>query len=132
MPVPQNSQQDIPEACSSCACWPCLQLVTQEQIEAARTGLSAKAAGNAEAAFEAEKARVGEARRAELEAQLAAAAQAAATAAAEAEVGSRGRDCFLQLPATAGLPPQSCIAGAAVGASCAIPTGVCQLTFNRT
>jgi hypothetical protein len=61
-----------------------LQLVTQEQIEAARSGLSAKAAGDAEAAFEAEKARVGEARRAELEAQLAAAA-------AEAEVSGRER-----------------------------------------
>lgn len=58
-----------------------LQLVSQEQIEAARTGLSSKAAGDAEAAFEAEKAQVGEARRAELEAQLAAAAEAA-----EAEV----------------------------------------------
>jgi len=63
-----------------------LQLVSQEQIEAARTGLSSKAAGDAEAAFEAEKAQVGEARRAELEAQLAAAAEAAAAAAAEAEV----------------------------------------------
>lgn len=60
-------------------------LVSQEQIEAARTGLSSKAAGDAEAAFEAEKAQVGEARRAELEAQLAAAAEAAAAAAAEAE-----------------------------------------------
>jgi hypothetical protein len=63
-----------------------LQLVTQEQIESARAGLSSKAAGDAEAAFEAEKARVGEERRAQLEAQLAA-AEAAAAAAAEAEVG---------------------------------------------
>jgi hypothetical protein len=67
--------------------WCCLlQLVTQEQIDAARAGLSSKAAGDAEAAYEAEKARVGEARRAELEAQLAVAAEAAAAAAAEAEV----------------------------------------------
>jgi hypothetical protein len=63
-----------------------LQLVTQEQIDAARAGLSSKAAGDAEAAYEAAKARVGEARRAELEAQLLAAAEAAAAAAAEAEV----------------------------------------------
>lgn len=70
--------------------------MTQEQIEAARTGLSAKAAGDAEAAFEAEKARVGEARRTELEAQLAAAAEAAATAAAEAEVGNREHERNLQ------------------------------------
>lgn len=70
--------------------WPCLlfvvKLVTQEQIDAARASLSAKAAGDAEAVFEAEKARVGDARRAELEAQLAAAAEAAAAAAADAEV----------------------------------------------
>jgi hypothetical protein len=71
------------------SCNPCpsaLQLVTQEQVDAARAGLSSKAAGDAEAAFEAERARVGEACRAELEAQAAAAAEAAAAAAAEAEV----------------------------------------------
>lgn len=49
-----------------------------------RAELAAKASGDAEAAFEAERARVGEARRAELEAQLAAAAEAAAV---EAQVG---------------------------------------------
>ena len=64
--------------------------MSQEQVEAARAGLSSKAAGDAEAAFEAEKARVCEAKRAELEAQLAAAAEAAAAAAAEAEVRRAG------------------------------------------
>lgn len=73
-------------------CIVALQLVTQEQIDTARAGLSSKATGDAEAAFEAEKARVGEARRAELEAQLGAAAEAAAAAAAEAEVRVPGRD----------------------------------------
>lgn len=92
-----------------CCC--CLQLVTQEQIDAARAGLSSKAAGDAEAAYEAEKARVGEARRAELEAQLAAAAEAAAAAAAEAEVrmarlslggcGKHTRSDSLSLPESA-------------------------------
>lgn len=77
----------MPAAAAAGAGAGALQLVTQEQIEAARSGLAAKVAGDAEAAFEAEKARVADARRAELEAQLAAAAEAAAAAAAEAEVG---------------------------------------------
>lgn len=65
---------------------PVLQLVRQEQVDAARAELSARVSGDAESAFDAARARAGEARRAELEAHLAAAAEAAAAEAAEAQV----------------------------------------------
>jgi phage protein D len=63
-----------------------LQVAHQEQIDAVRAELVAKSGGDAEAAFEAERARVGDEKRAELEAQLAAAAAEAEAAAAAAEV----------------------------------------------
>lgn len=101
------------------SCDPCpsvLQLVTQEQVHAARAGLSSKAAGDAEAAFEAERARVGEARRAELEAQAAAAAEAAAAAAAEAEVRPRST-CSLDSGSCLGWLCSLCAQGCARAAS---------------
>jgi hypothetical protein len=63
-----------------------LQIARQEQIDAVRAELVAKSGGDAEAAFEAERARVGDEKRAELEAQVAAAAAEAEAAAAAAEV----------------------------------------------
>jgi hypothetical protein len=65
------------------------QVARQEQIDAVRAELVAKSGGDAEAAFGAERARVGDEKRAELEAQLAAAAAEAEAAAAAAEVGGR-------------------------------------------
>jgi hypothetical protein len=65
------------------------QIARQEQIDAVRAELVAKSGGDAEAAFEAERARVGDEKRAELEAQLAAAAAEAEAAAAAAEVGGQ-------------------------------------------
>lgn len=69
------------------------QLVRQEQVDAVREELGGKAASDADAALEAERACVGDATRAELEAQLAAAAAAAEAAAAEAEVRARVQPC---------------------------------------
>lgn len=68
------------------------QIARQEQIDAVRAELVAKSGGDAEAAFEAERARVGDEKRAELEAQLAAAAAEAEAAAAAAEVGVHAAD----------------------------------------
>lgn len=53
-----------------------------------RAELAAKAGGDADAAYEAERQRVGDEKRAELEAQLAAAVAEAEAAAAAAEVGA--------------------------------------------
>lgn len=66
----------------------CPQIAGKEQIEAVRAELSSKAGGDADAAYEADKQRAGEEKRAELEAQLAAAQAAYEAAAAEAQVGA--------------------------------------------
>ncbi|KAF6259091.1 radial spoke protein 3-domain-containing protein [Scenedesmus sp. NREL 46B-D3] len=60
-------------------------IARQEQVDAVRAELVAKSGGDAEATFEAERARVGDEKRAELEAQLAAAAAEAEAAATAAE-----------------------------------------------
>lgn len=75
----------------TCVCLPgCVQIARQEQIDAVRAELAAKAGGDADSAFEAERQRVGDEKRAELEAQLAAAAAEAEAAAAAAEVSLSG------------------------------------------
>lgn len=61
-------------------------MARQEQIDAVRAELASKAGDDADAAFEAEKQRAGDAKRAELEAQLAAAKEAHEAAAAQAQV----------------------------------------------
>lgn len=65
-----------------------MQIVRQEQITAVRAELVSRSGGDADAAYEAERQRVGDEKRAELEAQLAAAQAAYEAAAAEAQVSA--------------------------------------------
>jgi hypothetical protein len=67
---------------------PCLQLVSSDQVASVKADLANKAEEETAAGWESEKARVGEEKRAELEAAAAGAAEAAEAARVAAEVST--------------------------------------------